>query len=603
MTETSERLNFARCRRSGRLQPSGELGARADAELRVDVREMAGHGPLAEEQRGRDLPVRPAFHDESATRRSAAVSPSSRGGRRSVPSSRACPVRPAGGSDLLEPRDRRLDRHAGGALLAVAPPDDAEREQRSRPPERVSDAPRAGQPPARAGRRPIDVAARGGDEPSAARHVREDPFAPERVRRPSPRCRAASVASSISPELEQQPRHGRRSTSGCSARATRAWPRCCSASGQPLRGRGTIAAPERDQPEDRQVLGGWSPNCSSASSSARSECCACELELAAVDGDEGDREVVLRHLEAVLDRDVVGARSVRGRELQRPAQSSTQARPQSARALRGSSRSRHSWCSRSSSTRRRPRRAAQRVDDRQRRLLDEPIAADGAREVGRDAQRLGALRLRRNQPRTACTARARAASASSSSSSASSSAVRACSSAADCLKRVAHASRQWIDRLERRPRRRLGVPPRAARRRVRALELGEEDERLGAPRADLRLGEQALAIVRARVHSPAAWCARAAASARRCRSSVRRPASAAAPARRARPRPPTRRARRPGWPRRRAAQRRRRPASPSRARRGAHAGADRRRPPRSAHGRCAVLAEVPVENRRRAADA
>src|SRR5436190_21057372 len=40
-----------------------------------------------------------------------------------------------------------------------------------------------------------------------------------------------------------------------------------------------------------------------------------ELELASVDGDDCDREVVLRHLEAVLDRDVVGASGVLGREL------------------------------------------------------------------------------------------------------------------------------------------------------------------------------------------------------------------------------------------------------------------------------------------------
>ena len=43
-----------------------------------------------------------------------------------------------------------------------------------------------------------------------------------------------------------------------------------------------------------------------------------ELELPAMDGDDGDRKVILRHLEAVLDRDVVRASSVVRRELPTP---------------------------------------------------------------------------------------------------------------------------------------------------------------------------------------------------------------------------------------------------------------------------------------------
>ena len=71
-----------------------------------------------------------------------------------------------------------------------------------------------------------------------------------------------------------------------------------------------------------------------------------------MDGDDRDRKVILRHLEPVLDRDVVRAgRRARPRAPSGPAQNSTQARPQSARALRGSSRSRHSRCSRSSKAR------------------------------------------------------------------------------------------------------------------------------------------------------------------------------------------------------------------------------------------------------------
>ena len=42
---------------------------------------------------------------------------------------------------------------------------------------------------------------------------------------------------------------------------------------------------------------------------------ASQLQLAAMDGDDRDREVVLRHFEPVLDGDVSGACGVLGREL------------------------------------------------------------------------------------------------------------------------------------------------------------------------------------------------------------------------------------------------------------------------------------------------
>src|SRR5262245_63325625 len=43
-----------------------------------------------------------------------------------------------------------------------------------------------------------------------------------------------------------------------------------------------------------------------------------EIELAAVHGDDRDREVVRRHLDAVLDRDVVSAGGVLGRDVPVP---------------------------------------------------------------------------------------------------------------------------------------------------------------------------------------------------------------------------------------------------------------------------------------------
>ena len=61
------------------------------------------------------------------------------------------------------------------------------------------------------------------------------------------------------------------------------------------------------------------------------------------------------------------------------------------------------------------------------------------------------------------------------------------------------------DRLKRRTRARLLESLlEQGDRTVDALELGEEDESLGAQRPDLGLGSRSAAIVRARVHSPAA---------------------------------------------------------------------------------------------------
>ena len=86
---------------------------------------------------------------------------------------------------------------------------------------------------------------------------------------------------------------------------------------EPLLGRRCVSAPEGDEPQDRQVLGRVERELLLGQLESSLRMPAGELESAAMDRDEGDGKVVLRHLEAVLDRDVVGARGVRGRE--RPA--------------------------------------------------------------------------------------------------------------------------------------------------------------------------------------------------------------------------------------------------------------------------------------------
>src|SRR5215468_7498524 len=106
-----------------------KLGSRADPELRVDVRQMAGDGSLAEEERGGDLSVRPALCDQSrdallgrgqAVLATAAADRSELGPRTIDPRRRA---------ELFEPGQRPGDRVACRALLQRAPAGDAQREQ------------------------------------------------------------------------------------------------------------------------------------------------------------------------------------------------------------------------------------------------------------------------------------------------------------------------------------------------------------------------------------------------------------------------------------------------------------------------------------------
>ena len=82
--------------------------------------------------------VRPSA-TSTATRRSAAVSPSSRVRPPIRPSSSRASLDPGRRSELLEAGERGLDRLAAGALLPCAPEHDAEREQRASPSERIAD--------------------------------------------------------------------------------------------------------------------------------------------------------------------------------------------------------------------------------------------------------------------------------------------------------------------------------------------------------------------------------------------------------------------------------------------------------------------------------
>ncbi len=437
--------------------------------------------------------VRPSA-TRAATRRSAAVSPSSRVRPPMLSELAARLLDPGGRAELLEAVERRLDRLAGGALLPCAPADDAERKQRTGPAEGIPDAlvlrDRLLQERRGLGRRPRGRRRRGRGTASRAR-------APTRGRR---RAASASQTSRTaharrrSGRARGAARRSRRSTSGRSARPTRALAACRSASPSHSRAAERSPLQSATSPEDRQVLRAGGARTAPRPARAR----APSARGRARAGRDGRRSTAIGRwscgtsspywIEMSCARAACSAASS-----QRPAQNSTQARPQSARALRGSSRSRHSRCSRSSRA-----RASSLVDDGARVFTTASVAsctqllaADGGREVVRSRRRCaGASASPANQPRIACTARARARSTSSSSSSASSSAARACSTQPS-LKRVAHARRQWMtDWSAGREAASRSASSSSGDGTVDALELGEEDERLGAQRADLRLGQQ-----------------------------------------------------------------------------------------------------------------
>ena len=145
-----------------RRQQVRELGARADAELPVDVGEMRLDRALAEEERRRHLPVRPPFGDERGNamlafgqlpvRRRPAADPRQLGAGLVGPERRAEP---------LEPRQRVLERSPGIAAALCPPLRPPEREQRPRMLERIGAAGVLGERALEARERALEVTASG----------------------------------------------------------------------------------------------------------------------------------------------------------------------------------------------------------------------------------------------------------------------------------------------------------------------------------------------------------------------------------------------------------------------------------------------------------
>ena len=221
-----------------------------------------------------------------------------------------------------------------------------------------------------------------------------------------------------------------------------------------------------------------------------------DLELAAMGGDHCDRQMDPRHLEPVLDVELVSAIGVLGRELPAAApeldigepgervrgQQLVALMPFLVLALDERTRLVHGSCAPRARARSRPFALCS--------SLASPTA--DARSCARAAC-AGASGSPTAQPRNARMASASTRSASSSRSSAIASAARACSRRPDEPLLEAGRPREPAldDGLQRRPRRRLaqglleqhdGL--------VEALELGEEQESLGAQRADVAFRQQ-----------------------------------------------------------------------------------------------------------------
>ena len=346
--------------------------------------------------------VRPSA-TSAATRRSAAVSPSSRCRPPTLPELGPRPAHPAGRAERLEAVERRLDRVAGAALLP--------RRRRTTPSASSARAPPNGSPTASCSATARSRSAAAFDVPRAAatspRHASRA-RAPMRGRTLGVRLPGVEEARPhLDPaELEQEldvvvgpPADAR--LAPVERRRLPVGPV------EPPDGRVDVAAPERGEPEDRQVLRRWSAELLSASSSARSECSRAS--------SSPPRWTATR----AIGRWSCGTSSPYWMEIscarRRARPRAPSARPEldprerpRAPGRSAARRARATPSSRSSSVRAVSRMRRERVHDGQRRLLHELLAADRGREVGARARRAPAPQRRRPiQPRIAEQLRAR----------------------------------------------------------------------------------------------------------------------------------------------------------------------------------------------------
>ena len=160
---------------------------------------------------------------------------------------------------------------------------------------------------------------------------------------------------------------------------------------EPLSRSGKVAAPECCQSHDREMLRRMQRELLLGEIERASRVLARELELAPVDGDDGDRQVVLRHLEPVLDRDVMSMGGVLGGDVPTPCPEldprEPPERPGAPRLVLLPPFEVLALEEGPGHVSRRSRRES--VDDCERCLLHQLLPADRSREVVRRARKIG----------------------------------------------------------------------------------------------------------------------------------------------------------------------------------------------------------------------
>jgi hypothetical protein len=151
---------------------------------------------------------------------------------------------------------------------------------------------------------------------------------------------------------------------------------------EPGRRCGPVSLRERDEPKDGEVLWRKEPELPLRQLEGSLRVSAGEVGLTAMDGDHGVREMVLRHLDAVLDGDVVGAVGMVARLLPT---TGPELEPGKAPERAGASplvtlAPFEAFALEESTGLVSPRGGRQSVDERLRSLRDKPVAAECGRE-------------------------------------------------------------------------------------------------------------------------------------------------------------------------------------------------------------------------------
>jgi hypothetical protein len=274
---------------------------------------MAGDRPLCEEQLGRDLTVRATFSNQHSDASLGGRQPLLTPAAADAPKLAACFLGPVRSPELLETIERDLDRIAGVPFLSCPPPDHAEPEQRSSLAEGISDILVLLDRLFEEGGGARNVALSGKNETTASSNVRQNPAPgdPRGVRFPdvddSNRIVDPTVLEKHLGVVGRPPSNTRLAPPELRGALLGLL--------KPFLGRGRIPAPSGNEPKDRHELHGASDELLLSEVETSFRVLPRQVELSAMDGDDRSRQLVLRHLDPVLDRDVAGASRVLGPEL------------------------------------------------------------------------------------------------------------------------------------------------------------------------------------------------------------------------------------------------------------------------------------------------